>query len=168
MRASTRKSTGLWQRIRLRDSNGGIVLDRWGLAVDRVGGVLLHYMNAPDPGVDLHDHPWDFFSIVLWGHYDEWRIDTRIAPQMADIAKGVDHYDVCTPGVEEHRGWLSVKRLRLDEAHKTVRISRFGCVSLCFRGPRRRSWGFYTPSGYIDERTYENTHQRDVYNEIGT
>lgn len=34
-------------------------------------GVLVHQIDAPDPGIDLHDHPWPFVSIILRGGYTE-------------------------------------------------------------------------------------------------
>lgn len=68
---------GLYRRLTLRRADGQVYLNRWGVGHDRVGRVLLHKMEAPDPGVDLHDHPWWFVSIVLWGGYTEQRADIR-------------------------------------------------------------------------------------------
>lgn len=62
----TTRKRGLYRRLTLRRADGEVYLNRWGIGHDRVGGVLLHRMDAPDPGVDLHDHPWWFVSIILW------------------------------------------------------------------------------------------------------
>lgn len=45
----TSRKTGLFRRLRLRRADGLIYLDRRGLADDRIGRVLLHRMDAPDP-----------------------------------------------------------------------------------------------------------------------
>ena len=96
----------LWRRLRLRRADGRVYLDRWGLAHERVGGVFLHRMQAPDPGVDLHDHPWPFASVVLWGGYIEQRADIREAPTLADVA---DRWpDTCTRGVIVRRRLRSI------------------------------------------------------------
>lgn len=36
--------------------------------------VFLHFIFRPDEGKWLHDHPWDFWSLTLWGGYDEMRM----------------------------------------------------------------------------------------------
>jgi hypothetical protein len=56
-------------RIRLRREDGRVYLNRWGFECDRIGGVFLRKMEAPDPGLDLHDHPWSFVSLILKGGY---------------------------------------------------------------------------------------------------
>lgn len=154
------------RRMRLRRYDGQVFLDRWGIEHDRIGGVFLHKMSAPDPGKDLHDHPWSWVSIVLWGGYTEERAPTREAPVMAEIAARWP--DTSGPGAEGHRSWLSVRSLRLDECHRITALDRRTCWTLLVHGPRQRSWGFYLPTGWVDERTYDDTvrvDRRDLWNE---
>lgn len=151
-----------YRRMRLRRADGRVYLDRWGFSADRVGGVYLHRMSAPDPGLDLHDHPWTFVTIPLWGGYTEQRAETREAPTLALLA---DRWDTCTRGVV---GQVRVGRprlMRLDECHRITALRRHSCWTLVFRGPRRRGWGFYGAGGYIDEVTYDLTERRDLWNE---
>lgn len=168
MLTETPRKPGLYRRLRLRRADGRIFLDRWGVAHDRIGGVLLHRMSAPDPGIDLHDHPWSFVSIVLWGGYVEHRALVREAPALATIAEAWP--DTCTRGVENVRRAGSLQMTRLDEAHTVSRLLRRHSWSLVLRGPRRRGWGFYLPTGYMDEHTYDRTiraERRDLWNEFG-
>lgn len=160
---STRK--GFWRRLTLRRADGRVYLNRWGFAHDRVGRVLLHRMDAPDPGIDLHDHPWWFVSVVLWGGYTEHRALTREAPMMARIA---EEYPTCTRGVVEERRPGSVRVMRLDECHTITELRRRRCWTLVIGGPRVRSWGFYLPSGYMREFDYDQTvraERRDLWSE---
>lgn len=90
----------LWRRLTLRRADGEIYLDRWGIAHERVGGLFLHRMAAPDPGIDLHDHPWWFVAVALWGGYTEQRANIRHAAEMAAAA---EHWDSTWRGVTEHR-----------------------------------------------------------------
>jgi len=154
---TTRKS-GLYRRLTLRRADGLVYLNRWGLSHDRVGGVLLHKMDAPDPGIDLHDHPWWFVSIILWGGYEEQRANIRNAPTLARIA---EDQPPCTRGVPERRRWLSVRVMRLDECHTITELHRRVSWSLVIKGPRRRKWGFYLPSGYMPEAQYDATVRAD-------
>lgn len=156
----------IFRRLTLRRADNQVYLNRWGLAHDRIGGVLLHKMEAPDPGVDLHDHPWWFVSIILWGGYTEQRAPIREAPLFAKLA---DAYpDGCTRGVVEQRHWLSAQVMRLDECHTITDLTRRTSWSIVFKGPRRRSWGFYMPDGYLSEREYDETvraGRRDLWSE---
>ena len=44
---------------------------RWNLMYRKGFTVKLHRFLRSDPARDLHDHPWDFVSIILWGGYYE-------------------------------------------------------------------------------------------------
>ena len=60
----------LFRRRRILGLNDQSYLDRWPLALTPWGRVYLHRFHAPDPAC-LHDHPWRFWSLVLWGGYWE-------------------------------------------------------------------------------------------------
>lgn len=162
------------RRLVLRRHDGQVYLNRWGFGHKRIGGVMLHRMDAADPGIDLHDHPWTFISVVLLGGYTEERALCREAPQLAQIA---EHADVEYPyghplaslqaeiehdrrihrGVVEHRRRFSIRMLRLDECHRITELDGRRCWTLVLTGPVRRKWGFYLPGGYMSEKTYDET-----------
>lgn len=153
---------GPLRRLTLRRADGQVYLDRWGLISDRVGGVLLHRMEAPDPGLDLHDHPWPFVSIILWGGYTEYRCDVREAVERAQRAEAVEREvveigqlyrernrlaadaplqvhipDGARRGRLVRRRWLSARRMGLHECHTISALSRRTSWSLVIRGRRR-------------------------------
>lgn len=166
-------------RLRLRRADGRVYLDRYGFEFpskreatdERPGrapffGVFLHRMDAPDPGIDLHDHPWWFGSLILWGGYVEERATARDAPGLAAIA---EQFPTCTRGVVERRRWLSWRTMRLDECHRIVGLGGRRAWTLVIHGPVRRGWGFFLPDGWMDWRTYDRTiraERRDMYAEI--
>lgn len=137
----TTRKRGAWRRLTLRRSDGQVYLDRWGISLDRIGGVMLHRMEAPDPGIDLHDHPWWFVSIILWGGYTEARAGVRTPDEQEWIA----------------RRPLSVRSMRLDECHTITDLARTTSWSLVIKGPRKRLWGFYVPGGWMPEAKYDAT-----------
>ena len=151
-------------RLRLRRSDGRVYLARWGFKLRRVGGVFLHRMAAPDPGLDLHDHPWTFVTIPLWGGYVEHRCATRDAPLAASIAEWYD--SPAARGYPETRLPLRPRMMRLDECHRIVELRRRTAWTLVLAGPHRRPWGFYTPNGWVDETTYDATRHRDLAEEV--
>jgi hypothetical protein len=64
------------RRFRLTTAEGDTYLDRLRVVQTPWFGIYLHRLGTPDPGLDLHDHPWPFVSIILvgrrqqsWGFY---------------------------------------------------------------------------------------------------
>jgi hypothetical protein len=152
-----RRRRGVLRRLTL--SHGGrTFLDRWGI-VTRWGGFYLHHIAGPDPGMDVHDHPWAFVSLVLRGGYDEEYIGTHEAVAAAWCAERWP--ETCTPGVARCHRWLSVHRVPLNVAHRIIAVQP-GTWTLVLRGPDRRVWGFYPPSGRIEWDRYEYATRRPL------
>lgn len=182
--AETARKKGLFRRLTLRRADGNVYLNRWGVGHDRIGRVLLHRMDAPDPGVHLHDHPWWFVTIPLWGGYIEQRIPTRDASNYATWAENEDRdraearahlrdlrrdttYRAPRGVIQTVRPWKP-RVMRLDECHRITRLYRRTCWTLVIGGPRRRTWGFYLPSGFMPESVYDATvrpERRDLWSD---
>lgn len=128
----------------------------------RLFGVYLHLIDAPDPGLDLHDHPWPFATIILRGGYTEEHASIRDAVPYAVIAERVGKRSVCRPGVM--RVWRrgSVHRMGLADAHRIIAVEP-GTVTLVLRGRKVRPWGFYLPTGWVDQRRYDYAARRPVH-----
>lgn len=136
-------------------------LERWGLCHDRLGGFYVHKIAGPDPGMDLHDHPWAFVSIVLRGGYFEHVAQTAEATEYADNPWPTGRYwgwrqivDVTKPNGIRRRKLPALHRMPLDVAHRIVAVDR-NTWTLVLRGPTRRVWGFYPPTGRVDWREYD-------------
>lgn len=134
-----------WYR-RLDLIHGGrTFLRRRGLDL-RWGGILVHRIDAADPGMDLHDHPWAFVSIVLRGGYTEEFCDTRLAT--GDL------------GERTWRRW-SIHRMPLNIAHRITAVEP-NTVTLVLRTRKTRRWGFYLPTGWVDWEAYDYAQRRPV------
>ncbi len=93
---------------------------------------MLHWILTPDPHPDPHDHPVSFLSITLRGGYKEW-----------------------TPrGLVQKR----VRFRRATDVHRIVAVKP-GTLTLVINGPGVRTWGFHTPTGWVDWRTYRKQHE---------
>lgn len=153
-------------RMRLRRYDGRIFLDRWGVEAEKLGGIFVHKMSAPDPGFDLHDHPWWFASLIIAGGYTEERAPSRRAPRLAELHEAFP--EIIAGGYTEERRRWSVRFLRLDEAHRIVDLDGRVCWTIVVHGPNVRRWGFFLPTGWVDEYTYDQTvraERRDLWNE---
>lgn len=141
---------GLWRRLDLVGPRGRF-LRRRGIDL-RLFGIYVHRIDQPDPGLDLHDHPWPFVSIILAGGYTEEVADAREAPALARIAEAFPL--TSTRGVV--RTWRrgSIHRIRMTEAHRIVSTLPW-TTTLVLRGRKSRQWGFYLSDGYVDQRHYD-------------
>lgn len=166
MKRRDRRDTRLRRRLTLTH-DGRTFLDRWGLCHERWGGFYVHHIAGPDPGKDLHDHPWAFVTIILRGGYTEHYARCPDGPNgagryvhpskieacyMAEIAERWP--DTCTAGFVRRWRWLSVHRMPLGAAHRIV-DARPGTWTLVLRGPTRRTWGFYLPTGWVAWTEYD-------------
>jgi hypothetical protein len=117
-----------WRWYDIENHIGLVYLRRLYLLRTPWFSVMLHRILRPDPDRHLHDHPWHFFSILLRGSYREQR-GRRI----------------------HHRRWWNF--CRAEGAHKITHVSPT-CTSLVLTGPKIRSWGFHTETGWVHWRKY--------------
>lgn len=140
-----------------RGADGLAYLTRWGIRT-RLFSIYVHRFDGPDPGIDLHDHPWTFRSIVLRGGYVEERCRTLWAIQHARVhQRSIARmgFSILGRGTPVARRRFHVNHMPLDTAHKITDVIP-GTITLVLCGPVRRSWGFYTPFGYVRHDLYEH------------
>lgn len=99
-------------------------LIRYYLLKTRWLSIYLHHILRSDEDRELHDHPWSFWSIILWGGYWEHR------------PNGIVRYE---PGAMLWRPRPWPHRLEVNRPAWTLVII----------GARRREWGFHTPQGWM-------------------
>lgn len=114
--AEQAREWGFWNRFLIGDPND-VYLDRLTLITTPWFSIKLHRIYRPDQQRDLHNHPWCFFSLVLWGWYTE------------NTQRG-----------ERRVRWFNWKTL--EDFHCISLVSRSPVWTLVFTGPRRQVWGF--------------------------
>ena len=97
--------------------------------------ICLHWIRREDREPYLHDHPVSFFSIILRGGYFEAR--------EGKVLKPWDYFA---------RRWFNL--IWWNTQHKIIAVKP-GTLTLCFMGPRRNEWGFFTPEGKVSWKEYE-------------
>lgn len=115
-------------------SHIGDYMHRWILRTPW-GTLRLHRILREDTDRDLHDHPFDFASLVVSGGYVE-------------VSRGTSRglvVRVRRPG--------SVARRRAEDAH-AIREVFPGTWTLVLSGAYRRKWGYTTAQGWVYWRDY--------------
>lgn len=99
--------------------------------------VRLHWIQRPDAGRDLHDHPFWFKSIILAGWYMEERRYRGGSVGIRFLKEG--QVNECDPG----------------DYHRIVNVGPEGALTLVIHGRKRaHSWGFLVDGEHVHWKTY--------------
>lgn len=112
--------------------SSGDYMRRYHLHNSSTRAIRFHHILTSDPGRDLHDHPWDFASVLLQGAY------TEHTPQGSVLYEA--------PCVIMRKA-EQLHRLELDAPVWTYVVC----------GRARRKWGFATRSGWVPWTAYPGT-----------
>jgi hypothetical protein len=116
-------------------------LTRWVLWGKRYGPgakVFLHLFHRGDAEPYCHDHPWAFWSLILWGGY----------------------WEVTPDGARRWYGPLRLLRRPAAWAHRVELPEGRRCWTLVWCGEKARSWGFLCPGrGWLAWREHEANQQ---------
>jgi hypothetical protein len=114
--------------------------------------LFLHCFHRGDAELYCHDHPWPFWSLILWGGYWE------ITPDPHGIYAG-SLQALIVDGVEYRRQWygpLSLLRRPAEWRHRVEVPEGKRCWTLVWCGPKVRSWGFWCPNtGFLAWRQHQ-------------
>lgn len=110
----------------------------WLIPRNRVLNIYLHQFLNSDDDRALHDHPWLWCSVLLYGGYFE---------------------HTPAPGGGTLRTTYFEPQVRFGLPTKAYRIELFPgqCAwTLFITGPRVREWGFHCPQGWVHWRIFTN------------
>lgn len=119
-------------------------LTRWYLFRRPKIAFFLHLFHRSDEDRALHDHPWSFLTIILWRGYIEH----------------TENIEACSCGSFDCNGASLVKRARrkwplmicwrpAEWRHRVELVNRKPAVTLVIRFKERRTWGFWTKTGWM-------------------
>lgn len=159
------KNWSVLSRITLTRPDGRVYLDRLRLVQTPWFRVFVHRMDAPDPGIELHDHPWRFFRLILKGGYCECISDARDASQRAmvgTIAAAAAGRAQRPAGayLNRHPGYMGI--VRDNDAHTIVSLLNGPSYSLVVAWGRKREWGFFMPGGWVPHYNYDYKVRRNM------
>ncbi len=117
---------------KLSNGDQGEYMRRYHLEYTRDRAIRFHHILASDPGSDLHDHPWDFVSVMLAGTY-------------------LEH----TPsGTVRYEAPCVILR-KAEQLHRLELVAPVWTYVVC--GRARRKWGYATTRGWIPWTAYPGT-----------
>lgn len=99
--------------------------------------LYLHKICQSDNDLDMHDHPWNFQSLIVKGAYRE---ASKYPPNFDYI-----HLNSYYPG--------DVVKHQAEDAHKITLITN-PVWTLVYTTGRSRVWGYQTPKGWINHEEY--------------
>jgi hypothetical protein len=95
--------------------------------------LYLHHILKSDRDDALHDHPWPYSTLILWGGYDE------VLPH------DHSHFNDAPDTFTTTQKMFSVLHREASSAHRL--ILKKPAWTLFWRGLRERKWNFITPDG---------------------
>ena len=125
----------------IKDRDGNLRFRRFAILESKYLNIYIHTFWYPEKDLFLHDHPWNFFSLILNGGYIE-------KTKKGNNSKIVGSY-----------GFYKANHL-----HQILQIS--DCEeftrTLVITGKRRREWGYEKKDGsWISHKEYRETYTRD-------
>lgn len=115
---------------------GNPMMERWRLLQTPRFGVYVHFIHREDLDPVPHDHPWQFWSLVLRGGYTEYLYpDARVSGD--NVLHGY--------------GRWSFHRFPQRSAHRIVSVQR-KTITLVVVGRKTRTWGFWHDGTFTDYR----------------
>lgn len=149
-----RALTHIFEREIIEVCDNEPLLLRWKVATRPTFQVYLHWFVRDDHEREMHSHPFDFVSIILWRGYVEERPTPRIRAILStgDVA-------ACDPSTPSERKRMvpgSILRRPAWWAHRVLLVDGKPSWSLVVRSAKKAEWGFFTKNGWIWWRDWCN------------
>lgn len=122
--------------LRVKTEGNPIYLIRYSLLTTPWFAVKLHRILMSDDEC-LHDHPWSFISIILWGGYHE----------ITQTVINLGRLKPLKVLVREHYGPGSILWRPSPWPHRLEVTKPATTIVITFK--RTRDWGFYTANGWV-------------------
>lgn len=106
--------------------------------------LYLHFIYEPDLDRDPHDHPCNFWALIIRGGYYE-QVYYR------QYKRNKFYYSSWRP--------FTAHKMPVEYAHQILKLNGKKTVTLCWFGRRQRQWGFWTSEGFVDQVTYRKLHK---------
>lgn len=145
---------------RLGDKEKKPYLIRWAFFDRFIISLKIHKFLISDDDC-LHDHPWSFISIILKGGYNEVRPKVQVGMDImnpGDMWVKEDStwmagllYRIRQPGSIVYRPAKTIHRVELLRDSEGKEIP---CWSIIITFKKLKSWGFFTPKGFVNWREY--------------
>ena len=128
----------------LRDNCGNPYMARLEIARLFNWSLKLHIILRSDTDKELHDHPWDFWSLVICGKYYEFCENNKIVERKTRSLE-------FRPADWKHRVVLDTDARGYEKP----------CATLVLTSPVKREWGFWRLDKFIPWRQFDSQNRCD-------
>lgn len=123
-------------------------LHRWYVLRTKRVGLFIHKFVRSDEDRALHDHPWSFLVIPLWGGYIEHSDrEPNADERLSYLRHGTSLERV--PVRRRVRPIISARYRDVTYRHRVELIESRPSWSLFFRFTKVREWGFWPKEGFV-------------------
>lgn len=103
--------------------------------------IFLHKFLKGDPDDDVHDHPWPYATLILWGGYYEY---IPFFNEMGEM----------TCEVQKWRGPGHFRSCSANSYHRIELKPGVSCYTLFMPGKQKRDWGFLVNDEWVQHEQY--------------
>ena len=102
--------------------------------------IFIHKFLKGDPD-DVHDHPWSYFTLILWGGYYEY------VPYFNESGKLVNE-------LKRWRGPGHFRKCQPESYHRIELKPGVTAWTMFIPGRQQRNWGFWVDDQWIPQEQY--------------
>ncbi len=122
----------------IRSKDDVLHFKRWRLLKTPWFEVYIHGIYHKDEDKHLHNHPWNIWTMILWGSY--------IEELMGKDCKSTKH---------KIRTFLNMGYRNSERFHCIREVISKKVYTLAIVGKRKsHEWGYHTEKGFVDHITY--------------
>ena len=118
----------------IRSQQGRLHFQRFTIIGTRWFALNVHRIHDHDRDPDLHNHPWNFIGVVLWGSYINQKEDGKL----------------------EFKSTFSISRMNRNQYHKIHSVIYGPVTTLNLMYGKRTDWGYLLNGAHIDAGAYRN------------
>lgn len=119
----------------IRSKEGVLHFKRYRLLSTPWFNFYIHKIYKADRDLHLHDHPWNYFNIIIKGAYIEQTIENGVIKNNSMLC-------LCT------------SRRKATQCHKIAHMVTPCVTTLFITGKTFRMWGYNVDGNWIDNETY--------------
>ncbi len=116
----------------IKSKSGEIHFRRWRIISLPWFSIYIHGIYKADEDEHLHSHPWNIWTMILWGGYFE------------KLRGG--HHRLRKPG---HMAYS-----KTSDFHKISEMYKIPTYTLAIVGRRKLDWGYMVDKKFVDHKTY--------------
>lgn len=133
----------------IKSKEGEVHFRRWRILSTPWFSIYIHGIYKADEDLHLHDHPWDYVSIVLKGFFTEKTLNYNFIKD----EKGISAWRNASRN-EDVIGPTRIIKRKAEQFHTIESLHGKSVYTLFFTGKRRREWGYDVDGKWIDHKTY--------------